>query len=235
MSPTTYEIDITMSEDTVTTLFDGAYNLYGFKAVQASQSGGSPLVWFTLAKTGYSATTKLTWSVQYEAYTSHTSIIPNGQVQASFSTQIGLGQTLEVGVAGEGNVKDVGTAQAISLLNTTSTPFTCGIAQHSADGNNNPMCAFPLYGRQLDVIAPIEKVLLMFSSMPVNTGTVIEQAYGPGVLVDLTGASTNTRQVSYDINAGWSGGGYSGAQAVTADANLVPLLITSGTGADMAA
>jgi len=225
MAATQYEIDITMDDTTVNALVGGNYNLYGFKAVQTTQSGGAPLVWFTLPDTGYSALTQLMWSVQYEAYTSHSSIIPSGQVKASFTAPIALGQTLEVEAAGIGPVKNGGTAQAISLLNTTNTQFTCGIAQHSADGSNNPMCAFPLYGEQLDVIVPIEKVLLMFSSVPINTGTVIEQAYGPAILIDLTSASL--RAVSYDINDGWSWGGFGWAQTVTATENLVPLLIES--------
>jgi len=86
-----------------------------------------------------------------------------------------------------------------------------------------PLCAFPLFGNNMDVIIPIEKVLLMFSTTPVNTGTVIEQSYGSGLLIDLT--AENHRSVGYDINKGWSWGGYSWAQSVPPSAELVPLLI----------
>jgi hypothetical protein len=223
LEATQYEIDITMSPATVTALVTGNYNLYGFKAVQAAQGGGAPLVWFQLPTTGYSTLTQLTWSVQYQAYTSNSNIIPSGRVVASFATDIDLGQTLNVQAGGVGDVTQAGPPQAISIHNTTTTPFTCGISQQAADGSTNPMCAFPLYGQQLDVVAPIEKVLLLFSTLPVNTGTVIEQAYSPGVLVDLT--STNQRAVSYDINLGWSWGGYSWAQPVGASENIIPLLI----------
>jgi hypothetical protein len=230
---TPYEIDITMAPATVTALLNGNYNLYGFKAVQAAQGGGAPLVWFQLTSTEYSALTQLQWSVQYQAYTSTSTIVPNGKVTASYATNVELGQQLNVEPGGIGNVTTAGPATAISVYNTTSTQFTAGISQQAADGSNNPMCAFPLYGQQLDVIAPIEKVLLMFSTQPVNTGTVIEQAYSPGVLIDLT--SSNQRAVAYDINAGWSWGGYSWAQTVAANENLVPLLIETSSASANAA
>jgi hypothetical protein len=223
LGATQYEIDITMSPATVTALVDGNFNLYGFKAVQTTQGGGAPLVWFQLPRNDYSTLTQVIWSVQYQAYTSRSKIIPNGKVTASFSTEIDLGQTLSVVDGGTGDVTKGGPKQAVSISNTTTTQFTCGISQRAADGSTNPMCAFPLYGQHLDVIAPIEKVLLIFSTTPVNTGTVIEQAYSPGVLVDLT--SSNERTVAYDINKGWSWGGYSWGRAVAATEALVPLLI----------
>lgn len=222
---TDYKVNITMTPDTVQALLNAGFNLYGFKAVQATNQGGAPLVWF---KTDvFSVDTEISWVKEYEAYTSRSEIISNGQITASFSTDITLGQTLNVESGGVGSVVNGGPATAISIFNTTSTQFTCGISEE-VEGQAKPLCAFPLFGNNLDVIAPIEKVLLLFSTNPVNTGTVIMQAYGPGVLIDLT--SSNERNVSYDINQGWSWGGFSWAQQVAANANLVPLLIeTSGT------
>jgi hypothetical protein len=81
------------------------------------------------------------------------------------------------------------------------------------------------------VIAPIEKILLMFSTKPLNTGAVVEQAYSSSIMVDLT--ANNTRDVSYDINKGWSWDGGSWAQQVPAQTNLVPLLIESPTASSM--
>jgi len=225
---TPYEIDITMTQGTVTALESGKYSLFGFKAVQATQGGGAPLVWFQLPATAYSNTTRLTWTEQYKAYTSTDTAISSGQVEASFDTDISLGQTLGVVAGGFGDVTSDGPAHAISIQNTVTTQFTCGIAQQAVDGSVNPMCAFPLYGNQLDVIAPIEKVLLMFSTTPVNTGTVIEQAYSPGVLIDLT--TSSLRSLSYDINTGWAWGGFSWGQPVAANDSLIPLLIENVTG-----
>lgn len=226
VTSTLYGIDFTLSQETLTALTSGNYNLYGFKAVKTAQGGGAPLVWFQLPPANLSATMSLKWTEQYQAYTSTSAIISGGQVTAGFNVGIDLGQQLTVGANGTGPVVAGTNPQAITIRNTISQPFTCGISQSAADGSTNPMCAFPLYGNQLDAIVPIEKVLLLFSSTPVNTGTVIEQAYGPGILVDLTGEA-HRDGISYDINKGWAWGGFSWAQSVPADDSVVPLLITS--------
>jgi hypothetical protein len=127
-----------------------------------------------------------------------------------------------------GDVTDGGTPSALSLNNLSSTPYTCGISQMQG-GKPNPLCAFPLNGNHMDVIAPIEKILLMFATQVNNTGTVVEQAYSQGILIDLT--SAQTRAVNYDINAGWStpGGSQGWATLVPANAQLIPLLIDSAS------
>ncbi len=225
IASTPYSVTISMSGSTVQTLLASNFQLYGFKAVQTTLGGGAPTVWF---KTGtFSSTTAVNWTEQYQAYTSTTvNFGPNTQIVASDSQNINLGQTMTVAAGGIGTVVNGGTTSAISIFNTTSTQFTCGINQmQSVNGAQvpTPLCAFPLYGNMLDVIAPIERVLLMFSTLPVNTGTVIYQAYSQGVLIDLT--SVQQRAVTFDINAGWSWGGGSWGQSVAANANLVPLLI----------
>lgn len=228
LTVTLYEIDFTLSSDTLTALDSGNYNLYGFKAVQTSQGGGAPLVWFQLAPNHFSTSMTLKWTEQYQAYTSSSEITPGYQITAGYSAPVTLGQTLQVGANGFGPVVGGGDPQAISINNTIAQQFTCGISQSAADGSTNPLCAFPLYGNQLDVIVPIEKVLLLFSTTPVNTGAVVEQAYGPGILVDLTGATPARRGgIAYDINLGWSWGAFSWGQSVAAKDTLVPLLITS--------
>ncbi len=181
-----------------------------------------PLVWFRTDT--FSATTNVDWQVQYQAYTSRSAIIPNGQIDASYSTDINLGQMLNVVAGGTGTVVGGGPSTAISIQNTTTTPFTCGISEVTG-GSAKPLCAFPLYGTQMDVMAPIEKVLLMFSTTPVNTGTVIEQAYSSGIFIDLT--SAQQRAVNFDINNGWDWGGFAWARQIPPTSNLVPLLIES--------
>ncbi len=225
LGATQYEVDITMTKATIDALHGGNYRLYGFKAVQTNQGGGAPVVWFQLPSPRYSTSTAIVWNVQYQAYTSEDTIVSGGKVTATFAADIDLGQTLDVGADGTGSVKDGGPAQAISIFNTSSEEFTCGTSQQLADGSYSPMCAFPLYGHQLDAIAPIEKILLMFSTEPANTGTVVEQAYTNSILIDLT--SANLREVYFDINQGWSWGDYNWASSHLPNENLVPLLIES--------
>lgn len=226
LTATEYEVDVVMSAETVNRLQELGFYLHAFKAVQ-SMTPGAPLVWFTLNPEDYSEKTQITWQVEYEAYTSRSKIIPNGRVSSSFSAHIDLGHTLTVlpNRGGGGDVTAGGPERAISILNKTDVEYVCGISQ-KVEGKSNPMCAFPLLGGgNKDVIAPIEKILLMFSTSPLNTGTVIYQAYSEGVMIDLT--SANTRAVKYEVNKGWSWGGFNWARKVEADENLVPLLIDS--------
>jgi hypothetical protein len=220
-----FTVAIQMDQNTVEKLSMGGFNLYAFKAVQAA-GAGAPTVWFKTRN--FSLETDVQWQVAYQAYTSKSEIVPNGSIVASANYGIDLKQTLNVtSSTGTGSVNtSTGTPGAISIYNQTNTEFTCGISQQTADGTFGTMCAFPLYGTNMDVIAPIEKVFLMFSTNPVNTGTVVVQSYSQGLMVDLTGVSG--RQVTYSINNGWSWAGSAAwAKAYPANSNMVPLLIVN--------
>jgi hypothetical protein len=224
LGATTYQVKIAMDLETSNFLYNGKYSLYAFKAVATAVAGGKPTVWFQTMK--YSTKTNIAWMVQYEAYTSSSEIRSGVTIDASFTVPINLGQLLSVNNGtGTGVVTNAGSPGTVSIYNATNTDFTCGISQQTNGAESQPMCAFPLIGTEKDVIAPIEKVLLMFATKTVNTGTVIEKAYGPGVLIDLTGAPANTREVSYKKSNGWDWGGYAWASSTLPDQDLVPLLI----------
>lgn len=224
LAATTYEVKIKMDLETANYLFERKNSLYAFKAVQTAMAGGKPTVWFQTMR--YSTTTNISWQVQYEAYTSSSEIVSGVTIDASFTVPIDLGQLLTVNSGtGTGVVTNAGSAGTVSIYNATNFDFTCGIAQSANGATAEPMCAFPLTGTEMDVIAPIEKVLLMFATEAVNTGTVIERAYGPGLLIDLTGAPANTREVTYKKSEGWEWGGYAWASETAPNQDLVPLLI----------
>ena len=115
-----------------------------------------------------------------------------------------------------------GEPVAITIYNNVPSEFTCGISQ-KVDSGVSPLCAFPIYNGMTELFVPVEKVLLMFATTPVNTGTVIIQAYAPGMIVELTGVSE--REVSYDLDTLWSWGGASWGTPVDNGEDLVPLLI----------
>jgi hypothetical protein len=221
-----------MTTDTVTKLVGGNYILYGFKAVQSTQGGGLPLVWF--GTDTYSVSTNVSWQALYQAYTSSSAIVANGRIVVGFSVDIDLGQMLNVVGGGTGTVVEGGSASAISIRNTTATPFTCGISETMA-GGAKPICAFPLYGNNVDDFTPVQKLLLIFSTNQIKTGTAIDYiyssysllSYSSGILIDLTGAQQ--RAVNYDINQGWSWGEYAWATPVPSNSNLVPFLIENGS------
>lgn len=221
---TPYGVTIAMSQGTVDALIESNYLLYGFKAVQVTQGGGAPLVWFSSQTFGLE--TEIEWTEEYQAYTSKSQIIPKGSIKVSNSYPAALGDKLTVtSPTGVGTVTTDGIMGAIVVKNASTPPtqMVCGISQMNPDGKTVPMCAFNLYGTGVDVFAPIEKVLLTFSTLPLNTGTVIYQAYSQSILIDLT--VEQTVDVGYDINTGWDTYGAPWAKLIDADANIVPFLI----------
>ncbi|HEX2209649.1 MAG TPA: hypothetical protein VHG93_18355 [Longimicrobium sp.] len=218
-----FKVNLALTGETVSTLQQYGYKLYGFRVVQGSQ-GAMPVVWFQT--TTFELSNTIEWTEEYQAYTSRSEVIPRGHINAAAAYPADLGQVLQVtNPMGIGQVtKQGGTEGAICIVNLTSSRFTCGISQAQPDGSFGPICAFPLLGNNMDEIVPIEKIFLMFSSVPLNTGVVLEQAYGPGVLIDLTGVSS--RSVSYDADAGWSWPDQAAwAISYPPNQNLVPLLI----------
>ncbi len=215
-----YEIDIQMSEYTLQALLESAYSLSVFKAVQGPVVGAAPLLWFRTSQ--LLMTTSVVWQEQYQAYISTDEIISNGVIQAVAATDVSPGQTAQVDTSGAMTTTDEGTASAISILNQANQPWTCGVSQ-TVEGEANPVCAFPLYGDMIDVITPVERVLLWFSTGSMSPGTVTLKAEAPGLMVDLSGASQ--RAVQFDVNNGWSWGDEAWAQSVEANADLAPLLI----------
>jgi hypothetical protein len=223
---TLYQVTVTMAPATVTALVDSGCSLYVLRAVESADLAGRPLLWMSA---GYSVNTYVTWQDNYDGVTSPDMISAGQRVAAGFSAALDIGQLLGVQAGGIGYVSSAGQPGALSILNTTSTYFTCGIGAGTGTAAA-PFCAFPLYGNNIQVVVPLQKILLVFASQVIPPGTVIDNTYvkaltssGPGVLIDLTSASQ--RALSYDVNGGWTWGGYAWAQMVPADSNLVPLLI----------
>lgn len=208
LAGTPYSIDITMSAATVEALSESNYRLFLFKAVASAVGGGAPTVWG--ATSNYSTSTQIDWTEEYYAYAS-TEEVQNGlNFYGSDSAQIDLGQTLDVANNAIVSVVDGGASPTgITIANTTHTPFSCGLAQPNPLGGQSsppsPICAFPLYGGNQDLLIPLEQVALVFAAGPYQQGTVIESSIGPAVLADLT--YTTSVSLNYDINNGWSWSG----------------------------
>lgn len=222
------QVSIDMSVDTLSALANSGFCLYGFKAVGNSDLAGRPLVWLRMPNCA--KTTIVSWTDQYEAYISNSPIVSNQEVVVGTALSIMAGQTFQIGAGGSVAVLREGPPAAISILNTTGQPLTCGISEMQ-NGTSTPACAFPLNGNSVDVITPLEKLLLMFSTVTVSTGSVLDQsfilsgpgAYSPGILIDLN--REEERKVIFDINEGWSWGGYTWGQQISATSSLVPFLI----------
>lgn len=90
------------------------------------------------------------------------------------------------------------------------------------DGTPRSFCAVRVAPSTLEMLAPLEQVVLMFATEGVDTGRVVHQALGPALWVDLTGV--RERAVAYDVNAGWTWGGGPWARVIRLRAELTPLL-----------
>jgi hypothetical protein len=214
-----YQINIGMSAETVEELRDEGMSLFAFKAVRSSLKG-APLVW--LMTNQFSTSTAVGWDDQFEAYTSWMEIVNGAVIEPAATCGIVLGQQAVTGAEGDIAAQGGGPSGAISIQNGSSMPLTVGMGQ-AIDGSVQPMCAFSLSQAAAGTIAPLGQVMLMFSTVPLMAGTVVEQAYSPGVLVTFAGPSQ--AGVSFDINNGWSWGGGVSARSIQPGTDLVGLLI----------
>jgi len=223
---TAYNISIAMNDATLEGLDASKASLYLFKASASSMGGGAPTVWSSTR--AFSADTEINWTESYAAYAAVGEVKNGVTFTGSSAKTLDLGESLLVEESAITKVSGDGTAGWITVTNTTTTPFACGLAQPGpADGKVAPICAFPLYGLHSDLIQPIEKVALVFASEAYKQGTVIEGSIGPAVLVDLT--KQQTAAMSYDINGGWSWAPTEPVSDISAS-DFVKVLVTEPSG-----
>jgi hypothetical protein len=232
MDASKYQVVINMDQNTVDTLFKEQFTLYAFKAVDGP-GNGMPLVWFSTRVFGLN--TKIEWTESYQVFTSRNAqiaVMTQVSVDNDYPAELGTLLTVD-SPTGTGTPTSGGPAGAITVLNTTSTQMSCGISQLQGDGTYAPLAVFPLFGSNEDEMVPVEKVFLMFASATINTGTVIEKSFSPGILIDLTGAPADssgaaTRAVTYELNNNWSAAKAPWATVQPPNTELVPLLIGGG-------
>jgi hypothetical protein len=231
-----YSVTVGMSEATAAALHRSGSSLQVFRVVRSSDRAARPLLW--RRQDSYAVWNQITWSEGLNAYTSSTRVEAGAVVTAGFYAPVRTGDVLRVDANGVGTVTTDGDPSAVTVQNEANAYFTCGIGG-DGPGAPEPFCAFPLYGGNQQAIIPTQKVMLRFSAEAIRPGTVIGgrpagpadgagedrsvTSTSPGVLVDLSDKPDH--EVTYDINNGWSWGGYAWARHVPAGADLVPLLI----------
>lgn len=219
-----YKVILKMSSETVNALTKSNYLLYCFRCVQCWDRAGVPLVWYQTKN--YSLNTFISWSEDYEAYTFAENFQAGTKISPGTSYPINLKQKLHITSSqGTGEVKQDGVSGAVAISNETQTQFTCGISGKMEDGYFYPICAFPLFGSGTQVIIPLPKILLLYSTTQVNQGTVIVKSEENGILINLADSPNNQRTVSYDINKGWDWDKASWAETIKASTDLTQVLI----------
>lgn len=214
------EITITLSNDTIQALQGLGYAFYAMRGFNTTSAGSKPLIW--QASTAFANNMTIELDIQYAAYMLDTKIAGGVIVVQSTSAPVVLGQTATLGKDFAIVVAEGGRADAVTLANDTTQPFTTGLADRGGVPQPTPIFAAPLYGLGESIMAPLDQFLLTFNTGGMAPGTAIEHAMSQSLLVDMGQQTAVT--VSYDINTGWSAGGAPWAQTVKAGTPLAPLL-----------
>jgi hypothetical protein len=217
---TPYQVTIQLPNATLQSLTESGYSLFVFHPIQTTAAGGQPVLWIQVASLATSIT--IQWMPAYAAYISQSPITTNSAIAMESSAGVQLGQILEVAEGGSVTVTNDGPPDAMSVLNTTSAPYTCGLALVSGSVTS-PIAAFPLYGNSMDAMAPIEQAFVLFESYPATAGKILERTLAQGLLVDLTGVAE--RVVGFDVNNGWTTGNAPWATTFPANTPLSQILI----------
>lgn len=235
---TNYTVTVSMTSNTVNALLAEGSQLVTFAATQGTDKQALPLVWAVAASFGTTYT--LSWTASYGAFASSTAVAAGAMIAPGgsppTSAAIGLGQTFSVSAGPVGSVVTGGVPSLITIGNTTSSPFSCGLEQML---NNAlvPFCAYPLYGNNTQALMPLPIVVMFFTTAPLEVGEayspemamamminkpITADDTGPAVEINLSGQTT--AEVSYDINNGWTWQQGQQAQTIQASA-IVPTLI----------
>jgi hypothetical protein len=209
-----------MNVPTLQRLKSSGYNLCVLHAVQCADLAALPVVW--IFSSNYLTNNLIQWQEDLNAFTSQVPILVSARVNMGFSSPIQLGQRMNVGAGGIGTVISGGIPDTVAFVSTVDQQFTCGTAL-AAGNQPQPVCAAPLYGNGLQMIAPVLKIFVMFSDQPIGAGTMINAATGEGVIIDYAGVTE--RAVSFDINTGWDWGRQAWAATVPPLTNIQRLLV----------
>jgi hypothetical protein len=218
-----YGITVTLDSYTLGKLQAGNYSLQVFKGAKGNQSTALPTLWFSVSQ--FSSTVALNWTEQYGAYVDNQTVADGVVVDISSEKAMNLGDLMTLLSDGDTNVTTTGGRDgAITVFSQQTTEWLCGMTQSMNGSAPTPICAFPLFGSQADLMEPYETVVLMFASAQVATGTVVEEAISSSITVTLSG-SAPTITVAFDMNLGWNSGGNPAAIVNPLPINLAEVLI----------
>lgn len=215
-----FQITISISSADINILKEQGQSLYFFKAVQASGNGGIT-VWSKISTSDLLGTNRLAWTDDYEAYNSISDIKNNSQIMPGNTLTIQLGNVILIDSSGNLSITSDVYEGCISYVNSASKVYTVGYIQ-----TDNVACAFQINGGNSSrIMAPVNKVALIFATDNITVGTVITKAMSSGVLIDMNGATNNSRTVNYKTTDGWTSNTENWATNFAAFTELSTLLI----------
>ncbi|MBZ8133148.1 hypothetical protein [Afifella sp. IM 167] len=187
---------IDLDADTLTQLKNQGARLYALRAVTSADRTGEPAVWYSnksLLTANY-----LTWDSTYAAYISTDPLTPYETVRPQGSVVIAPSQMAVISEPGVLKAESGDLEGRFQIKNSSSSAYTCGIIGAPDVGGN--YCAFHITVGGLVVITPTDKVFFMFASQQFDIGTIIEQSFGAGIILDLPAGETT---ITFDIDEGW--------------------------------
>lgn len=219
-----YTIQINISDATLSILTANNWQLQVFKGVKSGASGKITL-WQHI--TTFNNIIKLEWEDQYGGYVDKSAIKNGATIDVTSKTrpmEIGQRMTLNADSTVSLTTLDA-RADAFTFFSVKNEEWVCGVSQF-ANNAYSPLCVFNLYGHTANFIEPYDKVVLVFSTEQVDTGSVVEDAIGASVEVTLS-PDFPTISLGYDINTSWATNGNVYAKVnplpiALADALIIP-------------
>lgn len=209
---------------TLAALKDLGYALYALKGFQTSNAQGKALVWGET--TAFADTTTFVSTAEYQAYVTTSAEAGGGSVVTLGATaDVSLGDIATFSVANGLTVTPGGYPAGVTIVNSTTTPYTAGLSARSMDagGDFSPVASVPLYGLSEDIVAPVDKFLVTFSTAGAHVGAPFPHSVTQSLLIDMTGQTL--LEGAFDINTGWSFGDAAWGKTIPAGADLFAVLV----------
>lgn len=219
----TYSVKIKLDDETLNALNNG-FQLQAFKGVKAaSPAGGLPTVWLTVNK--FSSDVVISWQENFGGYFSKTNVQEGNTVDISTSNPMNPGDVITLSKSGSSSVTTIGGVPgAYCFESQQEITWASGLLSAATGQSPTPICAFPQYGAVGNIMAPYEKILILFTQGQVDTGAVLETAVSKSVSVILS-TLTPSATLGFSINKGWDTQGNPQAKQNPQNFSLAPDLI----------
>lgn len=220
------EVTVFVNDATLAALKDLDYTLYALKGFETTNAQGKALVWGESST--YVQNTTFISTAEYQAYlATPDQLVGNSIViHTTISADVKLGDIVTYIDPGTPlKVTPGGYPQGVTIVNTTTTPFSAGLSARSMDagGGFSPVAGVPLYGLSEAIIAPVDKFLVTFSTSGTAVGQPLPYSMTQSLLIDMTGQTQ--LEATFDINTGWNFNNASWGESVPAGSDLFALLV----------
>ena len=231
----TFNCDIDKPSGSLERMKELGYHLYGFKAVGTATGGGTPLLWFDIPPEDLGWENEISWTVDYKAYMSTTTIKNGAKIVTMSPLEVDLGDEYCILNSSMPEVRrNKAPKTQIRLKNEyEGREYACGISQSMNGGPASPICALPVAGKGAASVQPIEKLVVLVATSTNQTATAYTRSYASGAWIDLTGADKNQRDLVYKLNYGFQIPSTARwAEEVEEGDNLLPILMPGAPASD---